>query len=172
MQSAIVAAVAALLGLVAGRLWDGRVEARRWQRDQRIRVYEQFVGAYYASREAYRSLALQEPDTSESAEALARALDVGIEFNRSVVAVWFHGSPAVATGAHEVDKEVNKLAAVARLKRYTWEDWRAARSPAEHAAERFIEAVRRELGLPEVAVVLRYPSPGPTEPVPPPPART
>nr|BFE61358.1 hypothetical protein GCM10020063_058840 [Dactylosporangium thailandense] len=162
MQSAIIAAATALLGLIVGRFWDGRVEGRRWQRDQRIRVYEQFIRAYYASREAYRALALLEPDTPESHEALARALDLGVDFNQSVVAVWFHGSPAVATAAHEVDLEVNKLASVARLKRYTWDDWRVARSPAEHAAEQFIEVVRGDLGLPDIAVTLCYPPHDPT----------
>jgi hypothetical protein len=153
LQSAIVAAVAAILGLVVGRFWDVRVEARRWRRDQRMRVYERFAGAYYASREAYRSLALQEPGTSESDDALARALDLGVDFNQSVVAVWFHGSPGVAAAVHDVDVEVNKLATVARLKKYTWEDWRVARLPAEHAADRFIEVARRELGLPGIAVM-------------------
>lgn len=157
MQSAFVAAVAAILGLVVGRFWDVRAEAGRWRRDQRMRVYERFVGAYYASREAYRSLALHEPGTPEAEEALARALDLGVDFNQSVVAVWFHGSPRVSAAVHEVDVEVNKLAGVARLKRYTWEEWRVARSPAEHAAEQFIEVVRRELGLPEIAVMLCYP---------------
>ena len=163
MQSGIVAAVAALLGLVVGRFWDGRIEARRWQRDQRMRVYEQLVRAYYASREAYRTLALQEPGTPESDEALARALDLGVDFNQSVVAVWFHGSPAVAAAVHEVDMEVNKLAAVARMKRYTWDDWRVARSPAEHTAEHFIEVVRSELGLPDIAVMLCFPPHEPAE---------
>jgi hypothetical protein len=161
MQSAIVAAVAAFLGLVVGRFWDSRVETRRWRRDQRMRVYERFVGAYYASREAYRSLALQAPGTPESEDALARALDLGVEFNQSVVAVWFHGSPAVAAAVHQVDLEVNKLATVARQKRYAWEEWRVARSPAEHAAEQFIEVVRAELGLPDITVMLCYPPHGP-----------
>ncbi|MDG6109553.1 hypothetical protein Daura_31610 [Dactylosporangium aurantiacum] len=157
MQSAVIAAVAALLGLVVGRLWDSRVEARRWRRDHRMRVYERFIAAYYASREAYRSLALQEPGTAGSEEALARALDLGVDFNQAVVSVWFHGSPAVAAAVHGVDVEINKLVAVAQLRRYAWEEWRVARSPAEHAAEQFIEVVRRDLGLPDIPVMLCYP---------------
>ena len=66
MESAVIASLAALLGLVVGRYWDSHAEARRWQRDQRIRIYEQLAGAYYASREADRSVALLEPGTDEA----------------------------------------------------------------------------------------------------------
>jgi hypothetical protein len=162
MQSAIFAALAALLGLVIGRYWDGYSEARRWRRDQRIRIYEQFIGAYYASREAYRTLALVEPDTPEADEAFMRALDLAVDFNRSVVAVWFHGTAEVATAAHLVDVKVNELATVARLRKYSWEDWRTARAGAEHAAEGFTAVVRRELGLPDLDVMLCFPRYVPT----------
>lgn len=157
MQSAIIAAMTALIGLAIGRYWDGYTERGRWHRDQRVRIYEQFIGAYYASREAYRALALLEPETEESHEAFHHALDLAVDFNRSVVAVWFHGTAAVAAAAHVVDVEVNKLAVVARLQKYSWEEWRAVRQGAEHAAEHFAEVVRRELGLPDLDVLLCYP---------------
>jgi hypothetical protein len=157
MQSAIIAAMAALLGLALGRLWDSRNEARRWRRDQRIRIYEQFIGAYYASREAYRALALLEPDTPESEDAFGRALDLAIDFNRSVAAVWFHGTAAVATAAHLVDVKINEMPTIARAHKYTWEDWRRARGDAEDAIEHFTEVVRRELGLPQLDIMISYP---------------
>jgi hypothetical protein len=157
MQSAIIAALTAIVGLAVGRYWDGYSEKRRWYRDQRVRIYEEFIGAYYASREAYRALALTEPDTAEADEAFAHALDLGISFNRSVVAVWFHGTAEVAHAVHLVDAEVNKLATVARARKYSWEDWRLARAETEHAAERFTQVVRRELGLPDLDVLLCYP---------------
>jgi hypothetical protein len=40
METAVVAALAGLFSIVIGRVWDLRLEAVRWQRDQRIRVYE------------------------------------------------------------------------------------------------------------------------------------
>jgi hypothetical protein len=55
------------------------------------------------------------------------------------------------------DTEVNKLTSLARERRYSWEEWRRARAGTEHAAERFAEIVRRELGLPDVDVLLCYP---------------
>ncbi|WP_026422132.1 hypothetical protein [Actinokineospora inagensis] len=164
MQQAIIAALAALLGLVVGRFWDTRSEAGRWQRDQRIRIYEQFIGAYYASREAYRTLALTEVDTPEADEAFAKALDLAVDFNRSVVAVWFHGTPDVATAVYQVDLKVNELAVLARQRKYSWEDWRTTRGGAEHAAEHFTQSVRRELGLPETPVTLCYPPHDPAGP--------
>ena len=157
MESAIIAAMAALLGLALGRFWDSRNEARRWHRDHRIRIYEQFIGAYYASREAYRALALLEPGTSEADAAFAVALDLAVDFNRSVVAVWFHGSAAVAAAAHLVDVKVNEMPDLARARQYTWEDWRCARTEAEDAIERFAEVVRRELGLPDLEIMISYP---------------
>lgn len=169
MESAIIAA-AALLGLTLGRLWDSRNEARRWHRDHRIRIYEQFIGAYYASREAYRTLALLEPDSPEAEDAFGRALDLAVDFNRSVVAVWFHGSAAVATAAHLVDVKVNEMPDIARGRKYTWEDWRCARGEAEDAIEGFTEVVRHELGLPRLDIMISYPrrTAGPPGPISPP----
>jgi nucleotide-binding universal stress UspA family protein len=165
MVSAIVAATAGVLGLMLGRYWDNHSETRRWRRDQRIRIYEQFASAYYASREAYRSVALLAPGTPQAEDAASRALDLGIDFNRTLIALWLHGSANVALSAHELDIEVNKLFMIARSRQFSWEAWRVERGPAERALERFTESVRAELGLPGVRVAVRIDElPTPTPP--------
>lgn len=40
METAVLAALAGLVGIVLGRVWDFRLEVVRWRRDQRVRVYE------------------------------------------------------------------------------------------------------------------------------------
>ncbi len=154
MDAAIIAGFAALFGLIVGRFWDTHAESRRWRRDQRIRIYEQFAGAYYTSREAYRAVALLSPGTPEAEQAANNALDLGVAFNRTVIALWLHGSASVASAAHELDLEVNKLFMTARSRHFTWDDWRVVRGPAERAMERFTETVRSELGLPHVPVTI------------------
>lgn len=124
MDAAIVAGLAALVGLIVGRFWDTHSEARRWQRDQRIRIYEQFAGAYYTSREAYRAVAMQQPGSAEEDAAASTALDLGAAFNRTVVAVWLHSSAPVAAAVHDLDIEVNKLFLAVRSRRFSWPQWR------------------------------------------------
>jgi hypothetical protein len=155
MVTTLVAGLAGLLGLIVGRFWDSRSEARRWRRDQRVRTYEQFAAAYYRSREGFRRLALLDIGTSEADEVQAAALDNGVEFNRLVVAVWLHGSAMVSAAVREVDHEINRLFLAARTRKFTWDEWRSTRRPAEHALERFIEAVRAELSLPPSPVAIR-----------------
>lgn len=46
MEAAITASLAAVVGLIIGRLWDSRLEAVRWRRDQRVRVYEHATSAW------------------------------------------------------------------------------------------------------------------------------
>jgi hypothetical protein len=155
LEATLVAGLAGLVGLVLGRFWDSRSEAVRWRRDQRIRTYEQIGACYYKVREAVRTLAMLEPGTPDAGTATARALDLGGEFNRTIVAVWLHGSAPVATAVREIDREVLKMFRTARDARFSWEEWREVRAPAEHALERFVEAVRSELSLPRVAVAIR-----------------
>lgn len=40
MDTAVLVALAGVFGIVLGRVWDFRLEAARWRRDQRVRVYE------------------------------------------------------------------------------------------------------------------------------------
>src|SRR5215469_1009142 len=50
MDPVLLAALAGLAGIAIGRFWDARSEATRWRRDQRIRVYERLITAYYQVR--------------------------------------------------------------------------------------------------------------------------
>jgi hypothetical protein len=74
METAVVAALAGLFGIVLGRVWDLRLEAVRWRRDQRVHVYEDLATTYYAAREPLWVLAMTEPDTPEAGAAAIRAL--------------------------------------------------------------------------------------------------
>ncbi len=58
METAVLASLAGLFGIVLGRVWDLRLEAVRWRRDQRVRVYEDLAATYYAAREPLLVLAM------------------------------------------------------------------------------------------------------------------
>jgi hypothetical protein len=82
METAVVAALAGLFGIVIGRVWDLRLKAVRWRRDQRIRVYEDLATNYYAAREPLLVLAMAEPGTPEADAAAIRVLEIAAEWNR------------------------------------------------------------------------------------------
>jgi hypothetical protein len=151
----VIAGLAGLAGLILGRLWDIRSEATRWRRDQRIRSYEQLAGAYYAVREGCRDLAMLEPESDAARAAAARVLDMGIDWNKTVVAVWLHSSPRVAAALRELDYQVDDLFLLARSRRFTWDEWRKERQPAEKQLEILVETIRRELSLPRLTVSIR-----------------
>jgi hypothetical protein len=90
--------------------------------------------------------------TPAKEEAAARALDLGLDFNRTLIGLWLHGSAKVARAAHELDIEMNKLFVTARTQQFNWGDRRTRRASTERALERFTETVRSELGLPAIAV--------------------
>lgn len=152
MNAALLAGLAGIIGLVLGRFWDFHVELARWRRDQRIRTYELIGTSYYTLREAIRALALVEPGSQNAEEAALRALDLGADFHRAIVAVWLHGSAPVATVVREIDGEMVKTFRMALSRRFSWEEWRSVRVPAERALERFIVAARAELSLPQLEV--------------------
>src|SRR5262245_38517326 len=107
MNTTILAALAGLLGLAVGRLWDARTEAVRWRRDQRIRIYESLASGYYQVREAIRILAMCEPNTAESEAAEVRVLEVAAnDWNRQVVAAWLHGSASVIATVENLDRRI------------------------------------------------------------------
>ena len=155
MESTLIAGLAGILGLLLGRFWDSRSEAVRWRRDQLIRTYEWIGRAYYVLREANRRLALLDPETPEADEAASRVLDLGGELNSAIVAVWVHGSTPVATAVRELNQETIRIFIAARAQRFSWEEWRTTRGPADDALDRFVEAVRRELSLPPLQVSVR-----------------
>jgi GTP cyclohydrolase II len=147
-----MASLAAIFGLVLGRLWDSRLETVRWRRDQCVRVYGQVTSAYYDVREALRVLALTEPDTPESEAAENRIRTVGAEWDGCMVAVWVHGSEPVAKAIRQVDQEVERLLNRIRSYRLTWEEFWEERRPAGRALDAFIEEIRKELKRPLIQV--------------------
>ncbi len=98
MVSAVIAALAGVLGLAIGRFWDRRSESSRWHRGQRVRCYEDLVQTYYRVREMIRLLGSSEPGTKDSAIAGDRARQAGVEWSRSVVTARLYGSE-IATAA-------------------------------------------------------------------------
>jgi hypothetical protein len=141
METAVVAALAGLFGIVLGRVWDLRLEAVRWRRDQRVRVYEDLATTYYAAREPLLVLAMAEPGTPEADAAAIRALKIAAEWNRGVVATWFHGSSLVTTTLQHFDHQLSRLFDKARACRSTWEEFAEEHRTTEESLEAFIEAV-------------------------------
>jgi hypothetical protein len=170
METAVLAALAGLFGIVLGRVWDLRLEAVRWRRDQRVRVYEDLAATYYAAREPLLVLAMAEPGTPEADAAAIRALAIAAEWNRGVVATWFHGSSLVTATLQQFDQQLSRLFDKARACRLTWEEFADEHRATEESLEAFIEAVRQELKHPPLKVSVRIPrlrpllSDGRTEP--------
>jgi len=154
MEAAVIGALAAIFGLALGRFWDARSELKRWRRDQRIRVYEQFASVHYEVREAMRVLALTEPGTSEADVAEHRVRALGADWNRAMVAVWLHGSEPVTGAIHNLDQELYRLLEVVRSRRLSWEEFRDQRAAVSGSLEAYVEAVREELKRPRLTVSL------------------
>lgn len=157
METAVLAALAGLLGIVLGRVWDFRLEAIRWRRDQRVRVYEELAATYYAAREPLLSMAMAEPGTREANAAATRALGITAEWNRRVVATWLYGSPPVTAALQQFDHQLSCLFNKARACHLTWEEFADEHRATEESLEAFIEAVRRELKHPPLRVGIRIP---------------
>lgn len=153
--TALIAALAGVLGLLVGRFWDVRAENVRWRRDQRIRSYESLAGAYYSIREALRRLAAQEPGTPENETEISRTLEVAVEWNRQLLSVWLHGTEPVTRSLRRLDRSVDELFRESAGARIGWEEFRRRRANADESLDRFIEAVRNDLALPDLAVRAR-----------------
>jgi hypothetical protein len=156
VESAVIGGLAALLGLILGRIWDRRSESSNWRRDQRTRCYEQLFASYYELRDCLRLLGAALPGTPESDGAVDRVLEVGARWQSNVAAVWLHGSEPVTKATKALDDQANALFMVARAEQLSWEEYRVKRMAAEGALEQLIAAVRHELGLPEFEVALRW----------------
>lgn len=151
MIAALVAATAALLGILIGRLWDNKSESARWRRDQKTTSYskfsEQFVGVYNAIRE----LALNEDVDRDAMEGRLAAAWTPIE--SSLAAVWLHGSADVVTSATSLDRALaTAIFAVLERGVHSPEEWVAVRAPLHQAFEDFLGSARRELGLAAPAI--------------------
>jgi hypothetical protein len=152
VEAAIIAALAAIFGLVVGRVWDHRLEMVSWRRDQCVRAYEGAAAAYYAVREAARVLALTEPDTPEADIAESRVRTLGAEWNRCMVAVWLHGSEPVVESIRQVDQELEQLLVRIRSRRFTWEEFWEDRRQTARKVDVFVEEVRKELKRPAMQI--------------------
>lgn len=157
MEAAALVALAGLFGIVIGRVWDLRLEATQWRRDQCVRVYEGLAATYYAAREPLFAMARTEPGTPEADAASIRALSITAEWNRGVVATWLHGSPRVTAAIQQFDHQLSRLFDKARVSRMTWEEFADEHRATEESLELFVEAVRRELKNPPLRVSLRIP---------------
>lgn len=155
MEAAVLAALAGLVGIVLGRVWDFRLEVVRWRRDQRVRVYEDLAATYYAAREPLLSMAMAKPGTPEADAAAIRALSIAAEWNRGMVATWLHGSPPVTAALEEFDNHLSRVFNKARSCHLTWEQFAEEHRATENSFEVFIAAVRQELKNPPLGVGIR-----------------
>lgn len=154
MTAAIVAAVAGMLGIAVGRLWDARSEAARWRRDQKTECYQRLAEQFQATYEAIRAVAHTDSDTN-SLHALIEHTKDGIfpSWDSALASVWLHGSTDVVRAASTLDQALGELHhATFRHSLVTEQEWNQHRVPVRRAFERFLTAARKELALPPVAV--------------------
>ncbi|MGW4059510.1 hypothetical protein ACWEGE_14570 [Amycolatopsis sp. NPDC004747] len=153
MAAVVMAALAGLLGIIIGRFWDGKSESLRWRRDQTTQSYQRLAEAFSQVYEHIRGAALAEPGTSALAEITDRARQ-DKTWDNALAAVWLHGSTNVIESSLLLDHEVTKIFHKVQEIQLNLNDWNDARKGAAAAFERFIEAARKELHLPFVAIRL------------------
>jgi hypothetical protein len=154
VTSALLAALAAIVGVAIGRLWDTRSESARWRRDQKTASYQRVAEQFQAVYESIRAIALTgvADDTFKALVDHTRT-DGFASWDSAVAAVWLHGSTDVVVTATELDEAVGQLFyAAAERKITTASQWDTARRPARLAFERFISAAREELDLSPIPV--------------------
>lgn len=153
MTATVVGALAAILGIAIGRLWDSRAESTRWRRDQKATSYQSFAEQFQALCEVLRALATTDPDLAVYSERVER---VRIEdfkgWDSAFTAIWMHGDSGVVTAAAQLDRAVTDLFYEVSERHFTVEDWKEARLPARRAFDQFLAAVRKDLRLTAVPV--------------------
>jgi hypothetical protein len=147
VSAAVIAALAALLGLMLGRLWDVRAEHTRWRRDQRVNSYQILASEFYRLREGMRRVSRVGPEDEQFSILVDNCRDVGTDWNESLISVWLHGSERVVGAARHLDDAVNELFTLVRERQLSPAEWRIEREPSQQCLEAFIEAVRRDLQL-------------------------
>lgn len=150
MDAALLAALAGVIGIVLGRLWDSRSEAARWRRDQETVSYQRLAEAFIVLYEEIRSVALTERDTDALTEAIERARR-DKTWDNALVAVWLYGSTSVVTAASLMDRTVTKLFYDAQARQHSAEDWNRARIRSTNAFEAFLAAIRKDISLPPIS---------------------
>lgn len=153
MNAALLAGITGVLGVILGRVWDGRSEASRWRRDQKTASYQRLTEAFIVLYEDIRAIALTEPRTDESIDAINNARR-DKTWDNALAAVWLHGSTSVVTAASTMDRVVTELFYDAQARQFSIEDWSRSRMTSADAFEGFIAAARKELGLSLVSIKL------------------
>ena len=153
MNSALWAAIAGVLGVILGRFWDWRSEAKRWRRDQRVASYQRLNEAFILAYEAIRRVALAELGSSRFMELVDDARR-DKNWDNALAGVWFHGSQAVAAAALAMDEVVTETFYKAQEDNFTVNEWNQLRVQSGKAYEAFVAAIRRELRLAPIPVTL------------------
>jgi hypothetical protein len=153
VQSALWAGLAALVGLVVGRLWDIRSESRRWRRDRRVESYQEVASVFYQYREAIRALGRTARPSAAFDEQRNEVDRFRTEWNRALAGLWLRGSEEAARCALAVDYSLVTLAHRATTGPIELHEWPLVREPAQTAYDDFIDAIRGDLGLPPLAVL-------------------
>ncbi|GII26447.1 hypothetical protein [Planosporangium mesophilum] len=168
MQATLLAGLAGLIGIILGRLWDTRSESRRWRRDQRMQSYQAVAGEFYRYREAIRELGHTARPGQEHDERSAEVHQLRTDWNRTLAALWLHGSERAVQCALAVDHQLAELRIRATAAVITDEDWPTRREPAQMAYDNFIDAIRHDLALSPLkslrAGAARRSAPPPTQP--------
>jgi hypothetical protein len=154
MTAAIVAAVAGVLGIAIGRLWDTRSEATRWRRDQKTECYQRLAEQFQATYEAIRAVARTDSD-ADGLQALIEHTKDGIfpAWDSALASVWLHGSTEVVLAASLLDQAIGELHdSVFQQRLVTQQEWNQYRVPVRQSFERFLKAARKELDLSPVTI--------------------
>lgn len=148
MGTAAIAAVAALLGVTLGRLWDVRAETARWRRDQTMAAYQGLSEAFRASYDDIQTIAFADPTDPDYTTTVRTILTTGNHrWHNAATAVWIHGAPVTIAAAAALGRELTTLHTSAVAARFTTERWMLARVPARRAFETYLGAVRQTLHL-------------------------
>ncbi|WP_316575726.1 hypothetical protein [Nocardia canadensis] len=117
MTAALLAACAAVLGIVIGRLWDHRTEATRWRRDKRADSYQQLAAAFRTSYDTIQQIAL-----ANTADDGILATDNHVWHN-ALSGVWIYGTPEAALAATRLDRTLSQLFEDSKNRQHSTSDW-------------------------------------------------
>ncbi|MBF6173100.1 hypothetical protein [Nocardia blacklockiae] len=110
------------------------------------------VAAILRIYEGIRMLALADPAPAEFATLHERVrIEYLSDWETALAAIWLHGSAEVVEAAVAVDRTATDLFTKAVHHQIRdWEQFERERLPLRHSFERFLQAARHELRLPEV----------------------
>ena len=146
MSAALLAAIAGVLGITLGRVWDGRSEASRWRQDQTTASYQRLAEAFHLLYEEIRTIALMDPDAENFADVVS-LVRRDKTWDNALAAVWLHGSPPVIRAASLLDRAVTELFYDGLARLFTIDDWNSSRMRTSKALEEFVVSARKELDL-------------------------